>query len=793
MKRTLLSLLLLCAFATTFAQTVSIEKARSVAQQYIAIYEPELANAEIQNLPQLIYYDNYNSPVIYAFNIGNHGFILAGANRSFAPVVGYSLNGVFDSSRLPDNLKVWLDNYVEDVNAVKASATKSSEITRQQTAFQTEWKALENGDATFYTAKGGKAVDALVETRWDQGTGYNNYCPIYNGSHAVTGCVATAMAQIIRYHRYPSTGFYHRNYVHSAYGALSAHFDSTVYDYSQMPISVHYYSNAAQQHAVSQLCYHCGIAVRMNYQNPSHTSGSGAHSEDVPEALQFFGYFNSYYLGKSVQNSTYWDSLLRHDLDLGRPVYYSGSNSEGGHAFVCDGYRNNGTYHFNFGWSGYGDGFYSLTSVNGYSSGQGAVFNIIPSNLGPMNEVYYISSDGEGDGSGWNSAHPSINNAMTIMGMYKRGEIWVKNGTYCGDTNSDYAFTIPNGITIYGGFNGTEISIEERNLQNSATILSGDGKRAVLLSPNLTTSSRIYDITLANGLAETGAAAYIYNTLRLERCRITNNTVTDTENGAAIYSREGSIYCCIFNNNHGGSLYNNLGLVKNCLFVHNDGFGIKADGGSIDGSDIVCNRGTGIINNNVKIRNSIIWRNDSSLSNNNISQISFSAIEGFGEKDSNSNFGISHINRPDNCTGPFFVNPDTTVGPTNNLGDWRLSSLSPLVNAGDTIRTGSYVIDLAGGNRFRSGRTDIGCYEQDPYVGIETPVETASLHIYPNPASTTLCIESTPGTVQIFDAMGRCVLNAETSEERTIVNVGNLQRGVYLIRINNITSKFIKK
>ncbi len=280
-------MLALTAMVRVAAQTVDYNKARIVAEHYIAINEPEMAGLSVDVTPEMIYTDYSGTPVMYVFNIGDTGFIIAGANKSFSPIVGYSFNGSYDSERLPENLKAWLEGYVEDVSAVKSSSQKNADILAAQNEFQAEWKALEHSDASYYAAKGGKAVSALVETRWDQGAGYNNYCPAYSGSydgHSVTGCVATAMAQIIRYHRYPNVGYSRRSYSHAYYGQLSADFDLAYYDYTKMPITVNAYSNSEYQNAVSLLCYHCGVAVKMNYQNPQHTSGSGAHSESVTEA-----------------------------------------------------------------------------------------------------------------------------------------------------------------------------------------------------------------------------------------------------------------------------------------------------------------------------------------------------------------------------------------------------------------------------------------------------------------------------------------------------------------------------
>lgn len=795
MKKTLFLLLALTALTWLAAQPVGIEKAQAVAKNFISINKPHISNNAVSGLPSHIYYDDSNSPVLYAFNIGNNGFILVGADKSFSPIIGYSLNGTFDDEQLPDNLKSWLSGYVEDVCAVKKSTTKSADIQATQNKFRNEWQALEQNDASYYASKGSKNVNALVETRWSQGAGYNNYCPEYSGSydgHSVTGCVATAMAQIIRYHRYPNVGYSYNSYTHPVYGKLRADFDSAYYDFTKMPVSVNSHSSNANQHAVSLLCYHCGVAVNMNYQSEQHTSGSGAHSEDVPDALKHFGYLDCFFLYKNSNNEI-WDSLLKHDLDLARPVYYSGSSSGGGHAFVCDGYSGNGFYHFNFGWGGYGDGDYSLSSVNGYSSRQGAVFNIVPCGMGPMHNPLYIAADGQGTGSSWDSAYPDLNSAMKVCNLYKSSTIWVKNGIYYGDTTADAAFTTFKETIIYGGFRGTESSLDERNLNSGRTVLSGRNQRRVLYSPAKTSEYKIYDITFADGLAETGAGAYIENNIRLERCKFENNHST-ADDGAALYSTSGLIYCCVLQNNYGGAAHLNGGYIKNSLIAHNDGYGIFSQGGTIDGCDIVCNNGVGTRNeNNTKIRNCVFWHNDSSLTSNDITRITFSAIEGFGDIDSNSNFGISHTNRPENGLGPFFVDPDTTIGPTTNIGDWRISNFSPLVNAGDTTRSGSYVYDLAGGSRFRNGRIDIGCYEQDPNVGIQTPDDYQVVRIYPNPASEIISIETTDGEIEIYDAFGRRVFSANASYGLTVLDISNLPKGIYLLRTNNTTNKFIKK
>ena len=792
MKRAaLFTIALLFLSKTILASPVSVTTAREVAIQFLVANEPRVSTADIVICDTWL--DANGTATMYVFNIGAEGFIIVSADDEVPPIVGYSLNGTYNRNRIPDNLRGWLEGYSSDVDAYLSSTSKEGISKKDQQQWSKEWDALRNKDIQFYATKSGDTVNALVETRWDQGTGYNDYCPewseAYNG-RCVTGCVATAMAQIIRYHCYPNVGFYHHSYSHRTYGELSADFDSAYYDFSQMPIRVNSYSSAAQRHAVSLLCYHCGVAVDMEYENPNHTTGSGAHSNDVPNALKYFGYTNSIYMAKGPATNGIWDSVLHHDLKLGRPVYYSGSSNSGGHAFVCDGYRGN-KYHFNFGWSGSGDGFYSLSSVNGFSSNQACVFNIVPCGLGANLDTIYIASDGTGNGSSWRNANPNLEAALKIRGMYKSGQIWVKSGTYYGDTNSTSAFTFMYGTTTYGGFNGTEQSINERQAGNAPSILSGRGERQVAtLQGALSHDLKIYNMTFADGMADNASAITVREKATLEFCTFENNNAGP--DGAAVYVDEGSVINSIIRNNMCGGLIMRDGNTNNNLIVHNNAFGANVTGGTMTNCDMVGNHGYGLISDGITIRNCIMWNNDMQVSDSNRSNFRFCAIEGF-DNDSNSNIGLSQENRPLTGNGPFFMNPDTTRGPAAVMGDWQLSSLSPLVDAGDTVRSGVFIRDIEGNNRFRNGRVDIGCYEHDPNVGIDTPEPSTALHAYPNPASTTLTIESAAGTIQMFDIMGRLLLTANATDGQTRLDISHLPNGIYLLRTETTTTKIIKK
>ncbi len=779
MKKTVLLLFAFLLHTAIQANPVSIHEARTAAGNFLHIHERNITFNQL-NLRDT-FRDTQGNELIYVFDIDNQGYILMSADDAMPAVVGYSMEGNFNRTQLPPHLLSWLDGYCEDMTAVMQIGAPNEAMRSQQKEWHNEWQALQANDDNYYSRKAGKNVEALLTSRWNQGAGYNNYCPMYGNHHAVTGCVATAMAQIIRYHAYPNVGYGSKSYVHQVYGLQSATFDTSYYDYSMMPDHVSYYSDEAEQHAVSLLCYHCGVAVNMNYESTLHTSGSGAYSNDVPEALYHFGYTNSFHLNKNGIPEEAWDSLLYSNLDQGLPVYYSGQSSSGGHAFVCDGYRSTSNkYHFNFGWGGSGDGFYSLSSVNGYSTAQAAVFNIVPSDFGPMQDTIYVAADGFGDGSSWANANPNLESAIALKGLYKTGVILVKGGTYYGDTNGNgAAFNLAAGIKIFGGFDGTEQSIADRRVDAAPTILSGQGRRRVMNSTTLPKTTTLNNLHFTDGFADQAAALYTANQVIIQSCDFYNNTTTHGDNMHLTNSLfvGGKVY----NNHCGGAAINTIdGNIKNVLIAHNDGNGIGGSGSFLN-CDIVCNSNAGVVGNQLKLRNSVVWHNGTNLdSENSNPSIVFCAIEGYDvSADTNSNINLAPTNRPMSRLGPFFVDPDTTMGISATLGDWHLSSLSPLRDAGDTLQTSVPNADLDGDNRCEYGRVDIGCYEYG-YESI-TPNNDAAIRLYPNPATDVVMIEGLHGDFTIYDMMGRSMLQGAANGAMQI-NVGFLPRGIYLLR-----------
>jgi hypothetical protein len=246
------------------------------------------------------------------------------------------------------------------------------------------------------------AVSPLLgDIKWNQGSPYNLQCPTVptgygisnEGEQSVTGCVATAMAQIMKYHEWPVQGNLSHSYIPSGWKnkgytapALSADFAQTTYNWANMTPTYNASSTQAQQDAVATLMYHCGVSVDMNY-----NVESGAVSAAVLIALRtYFDYdLGMNYVLRDFYSASEWKDLLKTELNVGRPVFYHGNSSGGGHAFVCDGYDSNDLFHMNWGWGGSSNGYFELSALNpstlgigggsgGYNNGQGMLTGIRP-------------------------------------------------------------------------------------------------------------------------------------------------------------------------------------------------------------------------------------------------------------------------------------------------------------------------------------------------------------------------------------------------------------------------------
>lgn len=375
MKKTLLLLaVLVCTANQLFARQLSPAEALQRANGN------RIAPASVASKPVFTAVEN-NKAFFYVFADGdNNGYMIVSADDVAAPILGYADNGTFDADNMPANMKAFLDDYKREI----AWATEKGISTYAATPTATR-----------------AAIAPLVKTKWDQGNPYNLLCPSDNGGKCYTGCVATAMAQIMNYHKYPTRGVGSTTYTPKMGETLTANFGTTIYDWNNMVDTYTGNETEVQKNAVATLMYHCGVAAYMEY-------GSGASGAASVDAMMAF--INNFDYDKSIvyyQRNNFkiaeWEDLIYNNLANVGPVYYDGENYEGGHAFVCDGYKD-GYFHINWGWSGMSDGYFRLSALDpdaqgaggsssGYNIGQGAILNIQPDKGGSAIPVVVCDGD----------------------------------------------------------------------------------------------------------------------------------------------------------------------------------------------------------------------------------------------------------------------------------------------------------------------------------------------------------------------------------------------------------------
>ena len=390
-KHFLLITLLIVAIAAS-AAVVSPERALQTAQEFVPTQVKAKKNAKGKTVvqPSEIVYTHYmpksGRPAIYVVNVGN-AFAIVSADDVAHPILGYNYSKAWPKD---GNLPVQVQSFFDDL--ARQMEVTAAHLQDAETA--DEWR---NPRKASKRAKANDnlpdSVGPLLTTTWDQGQFYNALCPEdgqhYSG-HVLTGCVATAMAQMVNYwgQRQPLHTRGTHSYT-SNYGDLSVCFDTVTYDFAHMSNALTSESTPEEVNAVAKLIYHCGVAVNMNYS----IIESSALNQDTRAALVNFFQFSPdmSFVEKSYFEADEWAQLLRKDIAANRPVIYNGFHSEtgAGHSFICDGYKSDDYFHFNYGWGGAFDGWFLLNAVNpnvgtDYNSNQSATIGIVPTASTPI-------------------------------------------------------------------------------------------------------------------------------------------------------------------------------------------------------------------------------------------------------------------------------------------------------------------------------------------------------------------------------------------------------------------------
>jgi hypothetical protein len=361
MRKKLLLLMGLVMSVVAMAAPVTLEQAQQRAQQFMArrgtAHNMRLAKQQLR-----IEQAQQDNAYYYVFNVGEQqGFVIVSGDDRTPDILGYADSGSFSDQDMPDNMRAWLQGYEDQMKWM------------EETGYQAPSRRIVGARSS---------INPLLTCTWDQKAPYYNNTPTYkvqkgsdeNGNpiyeerHCVTGCVATAMAQVMYYHRWPQAGTtsipsYTTN---TTFGQLDE-LPATTFNWGAMYDN---YNNGEDGSAVAQLMRYCGQSVEMNY-----GSSSSAQSWKVARALKaYFDYDNTVAnISRESYTAEQWSDIIYTELKEGRPVIYGGSSSGGGHEFVIDGYDENELFHFNWGWGGAFNGCFLLAVANPYSnSGAGS-------------------------------------------------------------------------------------------------------------------------------------------------------------------------------------------------------------------------------------------------------------------------------------------------------------------------------------------------------------------------------------------------------------------------------------
>lgn len=346
------------------ARNVDTVSARKIAERFLSA---KGVRSELHNITPAAW-----NGTLYLYSIGQKGFVLMSADDAVRPILAYSTEGDFPTDNIPPQVQAFIQPYFDIV-----------EYARQHNFTQhPEWEKLLSGNA--FQPKTRSSVGPLVTARWGQYYYYNRLCPIYptSGNNCLTGCVATAMAQIMHYWKWPEHGWGQHEYLWFnenvvPMDSLSEQFDTVHYQWNLMLDEYDSLSTDAEIYAVSRLMYDCGVAVNMSYSflesGAIIWSDWDASSVTAGQALRTYFRYNPMLRGvkRFDYSDSEWMGMMLAEFDAGRPVLYCAAEvTLGAHALVVDGYDEDHRIHFNFGWSGNYDGYYALDSIYASVDGQ---------------------------------------------------------------------------------------------------------------------------------------------------------------------------------------------------------------------------------------------------------------------------------------------------------------------------------------------------------------------------------------------------------------------------------------
>ena len=513
------------AVAFGFSAPILMEDARLVAENF-AIERDEMGRNDM--MINLSYTEQNNqTDIFYVFNLSDDGFVIVAAVDNVIPILGYNFNHNFRFEHRAPQFDAMIENFVAQIEyAIENNLSASEKI-------QQRWQTYL--DPNFQPERNLRNVSPLLATNWNQDNPWNYGCPSDNqgpGGHVYAGCVAVSMAQVMKYWEYPETGQGSHSYNCPPYGNLSADFGNATYQWNNMP------NNSGNSSATQTLLYHCGVAVEMQYSAEGSGAWIGGAAPSAIHALEtYFGYStDAIFLEKDYYSETHWESMLRDELDNGRPLVYRGC------AFNLDGYQGTDYFHLNWGWSGWEDGYYYISNLNpggmDFSFMQGGIFNLYaPVVVNPTISVsisqiattleteqidtgsFSISNTGdtgstltysisESPSVTWFSVSPtsgSISSGSSNVISYSIGHASLSEGTYSSNlvisNNAGNSITIPVSLTVQAAANPIDLSFD---CSNANYMINTTGNELqVLMDNDMNVGGFQFDVTdLPDGLLE---------------------------------------------------------------------------------------------------------------------------------------------------------------------------------------------------------------------------------------------------------------------------------------------------
>ena len=384
-KRLLFALFLMSSGLTgAWADELSEKQAQELARSFVNSHLGRKGGGSILKSPGQVSELKSLGQVsgLYVFSMSEKGgFVIVSNESRTIPILGYSDSGTFDPDDMPTNMRAWLQGYADEIAWLQKQGNDKSE------------------PADNSTTRAGKHdqtdIEPLISTTWDQRYPYNAYCH-FNGMECATGCIATAMAQVMYYtERKAGNDTTTTTDTIPAYTTITHKFNipeipaESPINWSIMRTDYNNSYTTEEAKAVATLMLYCGCSIKMDYDTES-----GGFISNIPNALMsYFGYSGTtIYANRSHYSYDNWTDLIYHELAQGRAIVYGGLSDGGGHAFVCDGYKYEDytdLFHINWGWNGMSDGYFVLSalkpgqqgtggssSTDGYHYGQEAVIGI---------------------------------------------------------------------------------------------------------------------------------------------------------------------------------------------------------------------------------------------------------------------------------------------------------------------------------------------------------------------------------------------------------------------------------